>query len=58
MDEPTASLDQENKELLLKTIHKLSIGKTLIIISHDQIDQSFRKIQFKDGKIVDSFISY
>jgi ABC-type multidrug transport system fused ATPase/permease subunit len=58
MDEPTASLDQENKELLLKTIHKLSIGKTLIIISHDQIDQSFRKIQFKNGKIVDSFISY
>lgn len=56
MDEPTASLDQVNKELLMKTIHKLSIGKTLIIISHDQIDPQFRKIEFQDGKIVDSFI--
>ena len=54
MDEPTASLDQENKELLIKTIHKLTIGKTLIIISHDQIDSQFRKIEFKDGKIVNN----
>jgi len=51
MDEPTASLDQANKELLLKTINKLSVGKTLIIISHDSIDSNFRKIEFKDGKI-------
>jgi ABC-type bacteriocin/lantibiotic exporter with double-glycine peptidase domain len=51
MDEPTASLDQSNKELLLKTINKLSVGKTLIIISHDSIDSNFRKIEFKDGKI-------
>jgi ABC-type multidrug transport system fused ATPase/permease subunit len=54
MDEPTASLDQANKELLLKTINKLSIGKTLIIISHDPIDYNFRKIEFKDGKISES----
>ena len=54
MDEPTASLDQDNKELLLKTINKLSIGKTLIIISHDPIDYNFRKIEFKDGKISES----
>lgn len=51
MDEPTASLDQSNKELLLKTVNKLSVGKTLIIISHDSIDSNFRKIEFKDGKI-------
>ena len=58
MDEPTASLDQDNKELLIKTINKLSIGKTLIIISHDQIDSNFRKIEFKDGKINDSMFSF
>lgn len=58
MDEPTASLDQSNKELLIKTINKLSIGKTLIIISHDQIDSNFRKIEFKDGKINDSMFSF
>ena len=51
MDEPTASLDQSNKELILKTVNKLSVGKTLIIISHDSIDSNFRKIEFKDGKI-------
>jgi ABC-type multidrug transport system fused ATPase/permease subunit len=54
MDEPTASLDQANKELLLKTINKLSVGKTLIIISHDPIDSNFRKIEFKDGKMNES----
>lgn len=51
MDEPTSALDKENKDLLIDNIKKLSMGKTLIIISHDNIHSEFRKIQFKDGKI-------
>ena len=55
MDEPTASLDKANKELILKNINKLSIGKTLIIISHDDIDYQYRKIEFNDGQIVQGY---
>jgi ABC-type multidrug transport system fused ATPase/permease subunit len=52
LDEPTSALDPENKNRLIHVIKKLTIGKTLIIVSHDQIDESFRKIEFKDGKLI------
>ena len=54
MDEPTASLDPVNKQKMIHVIKKLTIGKTLIIVSHDHIDDAFRKIEFKEGKLVSS----
>ena len=52
LDEPTASLDPANKNKLIYIIKRLTIGKTLIIVSHDEIDESFRQIKFKDGKLI------
>ncbi|ADX06607.1 ABC transporter family protein [Organic Lake phycodnavirus] len=54
MDEPLASLDAKNKELMIKNILQLCVGKTLIMISHDMIDPRFRKIEFNNGRIVTS----
>jgi len=54
MDEPTASLDQKNKDLLIKIIKRISIGKTVIIVSHDSIDAAFRKIEFNKGRLASS----
>uniref|UniRef100_A0A6C0JJK7 ABC transporter domain-containing protein n=1 Tax=viral metagenome TaxID=1070528 RepID=A0A6C0JJK7_9ZZZZ len=54
LDEPTAALDPENKEKLIHIIKKLSVGKTVIIVSHDKIDESFRRVEFKDGKVVNN----
>jgi ABC-type multidrug transport system fused ATPase/permease subunit len=54
LDEPTSALDPQNKNKLIHVIKRLTVGKTLIIISHDHIDESFRKIQFKDGQITSS----
>jgi len=54
LDEPTASLDPENKKIMLRIIQKMSIGKTVIIVSHDNIDDSFRKITFHQGRLVES----
>ena len=51
MDEPTASLDQKHKDLLIGHIKKLCMGKTLIIISHDNIDSSFKRIHLENGKL-------
>ena len=56
LDEPTAALDPDNKDKLIHIIKKLSVGKTVIIVSHDKIDTEFRKIEFKEGKLVN--ISY
>lgn len=53
LDEPTAALDKENKKIVIETIKKLNVGKTIIIISHDNIDHSFRKIIFKQGKMIE-----
>jgi ABC-type multidrug transport system fused ATPase/permease subunit len=54
LDEPTASLDPENKKKMISVIQKMSVGKTVIIVSHDEIDSSFRKIQFNEGRVVDN----
>ena len=54
LDEPTASLDPKNKKLMISVIQKMSMGKTVIIVSHDEIDSSFRKIQLKNGRLVSS----
>jgi len=54
LDEPTSALDPENKLLMISTIKKLSIGKTVIIVSHDDIDPAFRKISMKNGRVVTS----
>jgi len=52
LDEPTSALDPENKNKLIHVIKRLTIGKTLVIVSHDQIDETFRKIEFKNGRLV------
>jgi len=54
LDEPTSALDPENKINMISTIKKLSVGKTVIIVSHDDIDPMFRKIEMKNGHIVNS----
>jgi ABC-type multidrug transport system fused ATPase/permease subunit len=51
MDEPTSALDPANKKLINSIINKISVGKTVIIVSHDSIDPAFRKIKFTDGKL-------
>jgi ABC-type bacteriocin/lantibiotic exporter with double-glycine peptidase domain len=53
MDEPTSALDPTNKKLINSIINKISVNKTVIIVSHDSIDSSFRKITFTDGKLTD-----
>jgi ABC-type bacteriocin/lantibiotic exporter with double-glycine peptidase domain len=50
MDEPTSALDPTNKKLITSIINKIQ-GKTIIIVSHDNIDSEFRKIKFTDGKL-------
>ena len=54
LDEPTASLDPENKKIMISIIQKMSVGKTVIIVTHDDIDASFRKVNFNEGRIVKS----
>jgi ABC-type bacteriocin/lantibiotic exporter with double-glycine peptidase domain len=53
MDEPTSALDPTNKNLINSIIKKTSVNKTVIIVSHDKIDASFRKIRFEDGKLTE-----
>lgn len=59
-DEPTSALDKNNKQIIIDAIKKVGKDKTIIIITHDQIDNDFRKIELKQGKLVQSqdFISY
>jgi len=54
LDEPTSALDPENKLVMISTIKKLSFGKTVIIVSHDDIDPAFRKITMKNGRVINS----
>lgn len=51
LDEPTAALDPDNKKMVIDTIKKIGVGKTIIMISHDTIDSEFRQVHFKDGTL-------
>lgn len=51
-DEPTSALDKKNKNKIINLIKKVSKDKTVIIISHDDIDNDFRKIELKQGEII------
>ena len=53
-DEPTSALDKKNKNKIINLIKKVSKDKTVIIISHDDIDNDFRKIELKQGEIISS----
>lgn len=56
MDEPTNSLDQQTKDLLISMINKFSNDQTIIVISHDPflIQHMNRTIQVHNGLVVTS----
>ena len=56
MDEPTSSLDANNKEKIFEIIKNIGKNKTILIISHDNIGFNFRKIYMKQGEIEQNFI--
>ncbi len=49
-DEPTASLDDENAEIVFKLLKEKAIGKTLLLVSHDNRARFFfqRSLNFRD----------
>lgn len=51
LDEPSASLDKENKQNIFNTIESISKNKTIIVITHDDISNNYRKIKLNNGKI-------
>jgi ABC-type bacteriocin/lantibiotic exporter with double-glycine peptidase domain len=54
LDEPTAGLDQANEQLLLDSIERAAVGRTVIIISHrmEAIRCCSRVMQMADGCLV------
>ncbi len=54
MDEPTAAIDVNNRELVIKAIQEMSKGKTLLLITHDQtlLKTCNRVVRISNGKIV------
>ena len=55
-DEPTASLDNENIQMVMKELKRLSYSRLIIFVSHDRelVDKYSDEIyQMNDGEIVD-----
>lgn len=50
-DEPTSALDKKNKNKIMKIIKKIGKDKTIMIITHDPINQNFREITLNQGKL-------
>ncbi|MBT0662868.1 thiol reductant ABC exporter subunit CydD [Geobacter pelophilus] len=53
LDEPTAGLDLENERLLLDTIERLAVGRTMIIISHSEeaLRSCDHLVRLADGRL-------
>ncbi len=54
MDEPTAAIDVNNREFVIKAIKEMSKGKTLLLITHDQalLKACNRVVRISNGKII------
>lgn len=60
-DEPTASLDQERSETVVKLLRTLTSGPektTVLIVTHDKrlIDQADRTVDMQDGRIIQNVV--
>ena len=55
LDEPTAGLDLENEQLVLKALDKLSAGRTVLIVTHRMADveNADRILVMAEGRIVE-----
>jgi ATP-binding cassette subfamily C protein CydD len=55
LDEPTAGLDVENEQLIIKALDKLSTGRTALIVTHRMADveNADRIIVMSGGRIVE-----
>lgn len=54
LDEPTASVDQKTKDLLLRLLDMTMVGKTVIMVTHDEylISRANRIIYMRQGQII------
>jgi len=59
MDEPTASLDKETKDLFMNIMGTILKNKTIIMVTHDDYIMKFaqRVIRIKDGKVKEEDVS-
>jgi len=57
LDEPTASLDENIKQLLIKLYDHFMANKTIILVTHDQTLMNYanRIIYLKDGQIINDY---
>ena len=55
LDEPTSSLDEDNKMKVVRLIEELSKSRNIILITHDNaiLKNMNRIIKLKEGKIIE-----
>lgn len=56
LDEPTTGLDEENQEIVLSALVKLSAGRTTFMITHDMkhVERADQVLVLEEGRVVDS----
>ena len=54
LDEPTAHLDPATEREVLDSLHRLSVGRTVILASHSSLAHRFgaRRLDLRNGKVV------
>lgn len=53
LDEPTAGLDPENERLVCEALERLTLGRTVLVISHREqtLSRAERVAEMIDGRI-------
>ena len=56
LDEPTSSLDQQNRHAVLKALHKISANRTTFMITHDlkEIEHADVILHIENGVLIES----
>lgn len=56
LDEPTSSLDKENRQAVLQALHEIGAGRTTFMITHDlpEIEQADLILHIEDGVLIET----
>jgi ATP-binding cassette subfamily B protein len=56
LDEPTSSLDKENRQGVLQALHEISAGRTAFMITHDlpEIEHADLILHIEDGVLIET----
>jgi ATP-binding cassette subfamily C protein CydC len=54
LDEPTDGLDREAEDAFLRSLPRIALGRTLVVITHAEVPSAFRVLELRAGRMTEA----